>query len=416
MKTFVTGEKKWANDGSSKIYIYGAILFAVSFLVYFIFTRLSPIPEPHSDALSYVSIAKSLASGTGFTIDGITPEVGRPPLFSAALGFWVYITGNTSISSMIIFEILLQSLGIWAAFLLLSRILSFKIAFWGSLFIALNPFLFTELAYILQEPMLLLVTTSAACMTIIWFKDQTYPKAALVGFFWGIATLGKIVTWFVPFIFWGMWLLSKRFTKLNWNLPWKTIIVITGMFILTIAPWTVRNYRQFNRFILVNEQGTNLLGYFFYDGGIFGKTEGSEYLRNLKQQNLPKEEFRKKILKYIVSHPRQTLSQQMHNVFAFTNFSREWFGHVAGLSMRWYVWIVPAIVFQLPLYIGLFAGLLYERRIEIIFLSLFYLIYWVQYSVCTLAIPRYAVPAYPILFALGLNGLLCLRARNRSRG
>ncbi len=400
---------------SAKALVYGFALFIISFLTYFTFTRLSPIPEPACDALDYITCAKSIEAGTGFSYDGKTPAVYRPPLFSFALGSWFKITKDMTISSMLIFQMLIQSLGVWAAFLLLSRIFSLKVSFLGGLFIALNPFLFTEIVYILQEPALLFLTTFSAWLTINYLKDQTYAKAALVGFFWGITTLCKIVAWFVPFIIWGMWLLPKLFRKLTWDLSWKKIVVLSGMFILTIGSWTVRNYLHFNRFILVNEQGSDLLGWFFYDRGILGKTEGSDYVQNLKQQDLPKEEFRKRMLKYIISHPGLTLLQITHNVFSFTNVSREWFGHVAGLSTRWYVWIVPAIFFQFPLYIGLFAGLLYERKIEIIFLSLFFLVYWAQYS-ALIAMPRYAVPVYPILFALGLNGLRYLTVKNRPKG
>jgi len=417
MKIFATGEKKLANDRSSKIYIYGAILFAVSFLVYFIFTRLSPIPEPKTDALTYIMLAKSIAAGTGFARMPPTPAVVRPPLFSHAVGFWFLITGNTSTSSSLIFEILLQSLGIWAAFLLFSRIFSLKTAFWGGLFIAFNPFLLTELVWLMQEPMLLLVTTSAACMTIIWFKDQTYSKAALVGFFWGLATLGKIVTLHAPVIFWMIWLLQKLFSKLSWNLSWKKIAVISGVFILTIAPWTVRNYVQFNRFIIINAGGgeeTLALTGFFCSEDVFGPTAGKDYVENLLSQDLPPKVLTAKIFKYAWKHPGETLLKMAHNVFSFTSVSREWFGHVAGLSMRWYIWIIPAILLNLPLYIGLFAGMLYDRRVEIIFLSLFYLTYWAGHAVIGHT-PRFAVPVYPILVALGLNGwswLLLLRKKN----
>ncbi|MBA3052659.1 MAG: glycosyltransferase family 39 protein [Candidatus Omnitrophica bacterium] len=412
MRIFADAGTKLRNIGFSKSFVYGFPLFVISFFTYFIFTRLSPIPEQQSDAVGYIVAAKDVAAGIGFTCGEETLSASRPPLFPAVLAFWFTITKNMTVQAMVILQILFQSLGIWVSFILLSRMFSQRVSFLGGLFIALNPFLFTELVYILQEPMLLLLTTFSAYLTVCWLRDQTYTKAVLVGFFWGIATLGKIVTMHAPLIFWVMWLLSKLFRKLNWNLSWKKLVVISGIFILTLTPWTVRNYLQFNKFILINDMGTEMHTVFFHSSGIFGKTAGNDYVKNLKQQGLPPKEFRAKIFKYMASHPGETLLKITQNVFSFTNVSREWFGHVAGVSMRWYIWIVPAVLIQFPLYIGLFAGLLYERRIEIMFLSLFYLVYWAGYSVCW-GIPRYAVPVYPILVALGLNGWRYLKARRK---
>ncbi len=389
----------------------GAIVFVISILVYFLFLWISPIPQPSGDAPEYLTLARNVANGNGFSYDGKIPASYRPPLFSHLLGLWFKVTNTETVLSAVFFQAILQSFGVLLTFLLLFEVFSsVQIAFWGGLFVSLNPFLFTPIVFVLQESTLFFVTTLAVFLTIRWLKIQTYKKAFLAGFGWGLATLAKIVTWYVPLLLWGMWITSKIFKKLNWNLLWKQILLLITVFIFTVGSWTVRNYIHFKKFILLNDQGVKALEW-EVKAGILHNFGGREYVQELKKQKLPEKEYKKKLWSYIFQHHKFFILQEIKNFLSFTQFSREWFGHVVGLSMRWYIWIVPVIFIQFPLYIGFFISL-FKKRMIISFMSIFYLIYWLEYTVIW-GIPRYAVPVYPVLVALGLNGLQYLTAKKK---
>ncbi len=385
---------------------YAACVFFFSLFICLLFARLSPIPKPYGDSPGYLALAKNVAAGNGFSSDGVNPSAFRPPLFSVSLGLWFKITNSSSPVSAAVFQSIMQSLGVLMTFLLLSEIFSsIRIALYGSLFAAANPILFAGVVYVLQEPILFFVTTLAAWITVKWLKERTILLAVAAGLCWGSATLAKIVTWYVPALLWMMWLFFFYTGKFKAQMKWKQLAVLTAFFLLVIAPWSVRNYRHFGRFILVNEQGTAALRWFVSHGRL-GDSGGRTFLRELEGQKLSDGDFRKSLRRFILDRPVYSIAQIVKNFFWFTQLYREWFGKVAGLSMRWHIWIVPAILFQLPLYIG-FALTFLEKRLETFFLVSFYLIYWLQYTLCW-GEPRYAIPVYPVLLCLGLLGLSVL--------
>ena len=98
----------------------------------------------------------------------------------------------------------------------------------------------------------------------------------------------------------------------------------------------------------------------------------------------------------------------------YTQLDREWFGKIAGISMRWYIWIWPSILLQGPLYMGLLWSVLRRGRDFYVTLAFsFYMLYWLQYTM-HVGLPRYSVPVYPILLVMGVYGLPSLAAKLRS--
>src|SRR5215475_15669622 len=74
------------------------------------------------DAPHYMALASHIAAGDGFTDDGVTPSTYRPPLFSWLLGTWCRIAGSTSLRTMVVFQILVQSLCAPLAYLLALKV------------------------------------------------------------------------------------------------------------------------------------------------------------------------------------------------------------------------------------------------------------------------------------------------------
>ncbi|MBP2677114.1 MAG: hypothetical protein H6Q82_179, partial [Deltaproteobacteria bacterium] len=93
------------------------VVTALSLAAALLFVRSYPLPEVRYDSVEYLSLARNLAEGKGFTQDGVTPSVYRPPLFSALLGGWFFLTGSSSPLSAAVFQSLEHAASVLVAFL-----------------------------------------------------------------------------------------------------------------------------------------------------------------------------------------------------------------------------------------------------------------------------------------------------------
>lgn len=172
----------------------GVFVFLAALLATLLFVLAYPLPLVHDDAVGYLELARNVAAGKGFTQDGLTPMVYRPPLFSVALGGWFFLTGSSSVASAAIFQSLVHALGVLAAFLLFLELTpSIVWATFAALFLAVNPLLVTRVVFVLQEPTILLFTILAAYLSVRLVKAPSAQRAALTGAAWGLCTLAKVV-------------------------------------------------------------------------------------------------------------------------------------------------------------------------------------------------------------------------------
>ena len=377
---------------------------AVSLAACVIFVNSYPLPGLISDDIGYLAMARSVAKGTGFSQDGSTPAVYRPPLFSALLGGWFRATGTSSIFSAAVFQSLLHTLGVAASFGLFLEILpSLAWAFGAALFLAVNPLLVTRVVFVLQEPTLLLFTVLAAWATVRLVKTPSTGRAALAGAAWGLCTLAKVVSWYVPLLVLAMRFLPGR---LRFTLRGKEALALLFLFAATIAPWTVRNYLHFHRFIPVNGQGEGLLEWNVSHAVIPGEAPGEEYVKEVYRQNLPEKERKALLWKYVQDHPAYFfLYRVARNAIHFGAPPRDWWihrGYFPPGEHRTGFWIL-AVLFHIPLYLFLlYRTLQWGRGLALPafgFLLLLYWTYWIEHALLW-GDPRFGLAVYPVLVAM----------------
>lgn len=114
---------------------------------------------------------------------------------------------------------------------------------------------FTNLA--LSEPIFAILWAAHIWTVLKLQKKFSWQTAALSGFLLGLATLARPITLgFLPLV-WLFLLIAKGINRNIFDFAWlknvvTTAIILTGAFVLTIVPWTVRNYIVFNEFIPVS--------------------------------------------------------------------------------------------------------------------------------------------------------------------
>lgn len=380
-------------------------LFAVAILSCLAFAGAYPFPEARNDAVEYLALARSVAQGTGFSQDGgATPAVYRPPLFSVLLGGWFRSTGTSSRQSAAIFQSLLHALGIAAAFGLFLEILPSQAwALGAALFLAVNPLLVTRVAFVLQETTVLLFTVLAAWATVRLIKAPSVARAALSGAAWGLCTLAKAVSWYVPLL-----VLAMRFlpVRLRFALRGKEALVLVLFFATTVAPWTIRNYLHFHRFIPVNGQGEGMLAWNVSHASIPGEAPGAQVVAEIRGENLPEAERKALLWKYVRGHLRYFLVERtLRNALDFASPARNWWWergrYGPGETRPWY-WTLHDSFLRALYLLLLYRTWQWGRGLALPafgFVVLLYWTYWIEHALVW-GDPRFGLAVYPLLVAM----------------
>jgi hypothetical protein len=403
------------------------LLFAVSLTLCLSFSLFAK-PLPVTDEfLTYYRIAQNIAAGNGFTADGATPYVYLPPLFSSLLGLWFFLTGHQTMLAVQVFQSLCIAASVACSYYLFKEVFSNdKAPLLAGAWVAIHPSLWTYAVFVRQEPTILLVTTIAAWMTVRWLRVPGTASAALAGGAWGVATLAKTITMFVPVLLLCQWALLRRKDR---RIPSGELAVAFLFFFLAIAPWTARNFVHFHRLIPVNDQGLGMLEWnvqhsdapvdevkrapelllatLHTKDATRGDLAGEKFLMELDRQGISGKERREKLWEYIVSHRKYFLVQRLRNAIFFAAPGADWWIQSGRLGMgeaqRNPIFWTLALLFHAPLYGFLFFRFLQLCRGSLSpalsFLVLFYLCYWGSYTLFWGEI-RFSLPVYPILAGL----------------
>jgi len=382
-----------------------AAAFAVALAASLLFLHLYPASPPKNDAIVYYRIAQNVAGGKGFTIDGVQPYAGVPPLFCSLLGMWFRIAGD-SVSSAAFFQSLAHASSAGVSYLLF-RAMSCAPAFSLvlALAVALHPLLLTRVPFVLQEPTLLLFTTSALLATVVWLRGRTGRSAGAAGILWAIASLGKAVALFgLPL---ALLFRVAACGEEGRRAAVCQAILAGALFLAVLAPWTARNYAAFHRIFPISDQRGGAAyewkvsgpatpetaggGADAADSGRGGGTWDRRIVSLLRNAN-----------PLVGGFPVDRIAR---NAIDFTGPARDWWWargrYGPGEAREWY-WALHDIfhrfLFLVPLVLVFrtFTGKVPAPRA---FVACFCLLYWIEYSL-VLGIPRYAVPLYPALLAL----------------
>lgn len=381
-----------------------ATAFAVALAASLAFLHAYPLPVPTYDADIYYHIARNVAAGKGFTNDGVHPFAGVPPLFASMLGMWFRLVGS-SVYGAAVFQALVHALSACAAYLLFRAMpCPPRWSLFLSLVVALQPIVLTRVAFILQEPTILLFTTLALFATMVWLRRQADRWACASGFLWGVASLAKPVTLFVfPLasmcrLLWG---------RKELRIAFRQVILFGLLFLAVLAPWTARNFVRFHRWIPVSDQ----MGGAFFEWNASGGAPARNIAKGAARAapDVAEGSWEGRVVAlvgktnpYLGNFPMDRVAR---SAIDFAGPARDWWWqrgrYGPGEAREWY-WVVHDIFHRL-LFLFLLVIVLQTVRGRLPaprgFVALFCFLYWIEYSLI-LGIPRYAVPLYPALLAL----------------
>lgn len=269
------------------------------------------------DAVEYHGVALNLLAGKGLLNDIEDMGVAAtPPLYPFLLAIFYLLFGE-SILAVRIVQALIGSLSCVVLYFLgreaFGREAGIMAAWMAApypFFVFLSAFLLTETLFIFFLLLLLLLLVRAT-------RENGVLTAAGAGFVTGLAILLRPSLLFFPFLFGPFWILLGR--------PRGKSAKLVGLFVLftllTVAPWTVRNYLRLGAFVPVTTHG----GWSLYEANFPRATGGStvnqvEWPREIAgMSEVERDRFlTKQALLFIRNHPLTFLK------LAFIKLTRFW--------------------------------------------------------------------------------------------
>jgi 4-amino-4-deoxy-L-arabinose transferase-like glycosyltransferase len=214
------------------------------------------------DEREYLSLSRSLAQGHGFVYDappgtGTVQRFGRAPaypLFLTIIGAGSGREPSSSPARVKIAQSVVGALVVWLIGVIAGRTAGAAAGVAAAAVAAAYPPLVWISAYVLSETLYCALALGAVLLLDIAVKRADKAgnaraggaTALAAGLLCGVAILARpIQLFFLPLAV--IWLWRRRRASLA--------VALVATSIAVVAPWTARNYRVYNRFVLVASEG-----------------------------------------------------------------------------------------------------------------------------------------------------------------
>lgn len=217
--------------------------------------KFKPIDNDFSFGYEMGRIGRAIASGRGFA-DPFSlptgPTAWEPPLYPYLIAGVFRLTGiYTHVSALILLSInsWFSALTVIPIFLIARKCFSEKVAMWTAWMWAVLPsVMFWSTRWVWETSLAALLLTVIFWLTLRLEDSEGAAPWIGFGLLWGIAALTNTsLLSFLPAS--GLWAWYRRAKQGRRSL--SGIVLALIFFSATIAPWLVRNYEVFGKFIFV---------------------------------------------------------------------------------------------------------------------------------------------------------------------
>lgn len=364
----------------------GALVFLCALVVRLFFVLVNPtnVPVTPDKWARYDRIADRLLAGDGFALSS-GPTAVAPPAYPLLLAATYAITGRSHTAPRIVLAVL--DAGICLAFFVLSRrLLGPRVALVTGLALALCPYLVYLVLTAGSDDLFLLFLALSLLLLNGATSAQRWTGFFAGGVGVGLATLTRATSLLLPLALCAALVLAARQRR-------RALVWCTGLllgFVLTIAPWTIRNAVHFKRLIPMQTLG----GMHFLLGAATEKDR-----ETWKERHQDEETFRtgperdsaqyRYGLELITEHPGAFARQSARRLITMWTTS-----HSQRLDR-----VLAPVNFSLLLLAAVGAWLRRDRWRELLPLYAT-LLYFVAVHSLMVVIFRYLVPVVPILVML----------------
>jgi len=399
-----------SNQMTKRISIILLICIGLRLIFFLIVRPWNPEVEKYAiivrDGRVYHELASTLLETGRFAKSSASPpEVLRTPLYPAfiALNYWLF--GHKPYSVML-FQIVIDTLSCFLLFMMLSRLFDAKVASLCSLFYAVDPFLILYSSRLVSEIVFVFFFIAGfyfLSYVIIAKRDRkALINCGIAGLILGLATWMRVIIMYIPFI------IIVFFVVCFWRKPKvyvKYIVVVLLFFGLAISPWLIRNYVIFDRFSFSTSGSFNLLALYV--------VPMETPIRNKDKHDVRRElltEAEKMIL-------ADGLDPEKMNEKAYTNIFdlvKAFISHKSGIELFIAGFVFLYVLFS---YISLGIGLLvswkkYDWRALLLLLLIS--AYFILVTGAA-GLARFRLPAIPFYLPFVVTGIMYLYEKSISR-
>jgi 4-amino-4-deoxy-L-arabinose transferase-like glycosyltransferase len=371
--------------------------------------RITPRRDHFQFGWEMGRLARSVAEGHGFSsptdLDS-GPSAWTAPVYPYILAgvfkaFGVYTPASAWI--ILTFNSVFAALTCWTIFLIAERIYGNAVARWAAWIWAVFPYLIYWPVRVVWEASLSTFLLTLALWFVIRATDYERPRHrdwVAFGLLWGfIALTNTALIILLPFFL--AWMIlqlpsgAQRFSG---------AAICLVIFVLCLAPWTIRNYKTFGRFILIRDNLSLELHEANNDAssGLWTRREhpGNDPATMRRFQELGEigfmDEKKRELQEFVHEHPKRVLLFTIERVWYF------WAAPPQATVVQGYDFRIARHVQFLLAALFAFAGLIltFRRRNRYRWLLLpFLLIYPLPYYLVN-PFPRYKHPIEPIMLIL----------------
>jgi len=230
--------------------------------------------EGWADSLYYLHYGQSFAEGDFYPEFGPYPYMVTGPIIPLIVTASLVITGDP-IVPVLIFNCLLSALLVFVLFYIGKKIVNPLTGYLLAIWSVFNISLINYNNRILKEPLLfLLVPLIILCLVNIYYKRSLLLNiiASSLLFSVLIHTDERFVAYapiFIIFVF----LTTPVKKKINLSIIWLAVLLVT------MVPWTMRNYREFAEIVIISPRTTAITSKIWgtdFAGAHFASEEGIE--------------------------------------------------------------------------------------------------------------------------------------------
>ncbi|TAK34801.1 MAG: hypothetical protein EPO21_08510 [Chloroflexota bacterium] len=231
--------------------VVSILLLAVSVKVLYLATTggFGAPPQLNAgDGPIYDQLATNMLSGQGYSLDGL-PTATKPPGYPWFLA-GVYALFGVNYIAVRAVQLTLLAMVAALVFYMGRRWFGSRAAVLGSTLVAMDPLMAYLSGSLLSESLAIFVVAVATCGLIFPTDRPTLVRAAVVGMLWGLAILIRTnVSLILPWLLLWVWMDIKGRRGLRVG----AVLTISAM--LTLVPWSVRNYSVFGTPIAISTVG-----------------------------------------------------------------------------------------------------------------------------------------------------------------
>src|SRR3990172_2940581 len=272
--------------------------------------------ELHGDETSYNSVARNLMDGKGYLNSSGDVSVVPPvyPTFLAA----VYTASDNSLVAVKLAQAVIGTATCAVVFFIGRRAFNPATGLVAAGLAAAYPWFIFWNRFVITETLFIFLL-SLSVLAMLWAAERPVLRnLALAGVLIGLANLTHSTALLLPVLFGGWLLLSLGLRR---GAPAAGLFIVA--FVLTLAPWPLRNYIKYDELTPISAHGgTNL--YYANNPYAIPDEPHYSYSKDVDPADLSEVEdkpfleqdriLRDKAIDFILEHPRATISNGIQRV------------------------------------------------------------------------------------------------------